>query len=72
MNCTAFNSNEYADRIEDSYPTEDDYNDTIGYNLAHGWVPNPSKFTNEEIQHIISLEWEVNRDMLIEMIDKLR
>ena len=72
MNVAAFNSNEDAEKIEDSYPTEDDYKNTIGYNLAHGWVPNPAKFTEEEIQYIISLEWDVNRAMLIEMIDKLR
>jgi hypothetical protein len=54
MNVLPFNSNEYNE-TGDIYPTEQDYVDTIGYNLVHGWRPDPKYFTEEEIEYIKSL-----------------
>lgn len=54
MNVLPFNSNEYNE-IGDIYPTEQDYIETIAYNLVHGWVPNPSIFSMEEIEYINSI-----------------
>lgn len=69
MNVLTFNSNENNET--DPYPTNQDYLDTIGYALAHGWTPNPKVFTPKEIEFIIQIEWEDNREELRNRIKQL-
>jgi hypothetical protein len=54
MNVLAFNSNE-LNESGDFYPTEQDYIETIGYALIHGWVASPTVFTSEEMEFIKAL-----------------
>jgi hypothetical protein len=54
MNVLAFNSNE-NNEVGDIYPTENDYIETIAYGLVHGWTPDPTMYTSEEIEYINSI-----------------